>query len=119
MVSGDEAGLGQVVYNLINNAIMYTGEDKRVMVEQQIEGGSVMLSVIDTGKGIPEAEIPLIWDRYYRASHHRRATVGTGLGLAIVKSILEAHKLPFGVESKPGEGSRFWFTLPLYSDKAC
>ena len=115
-VLADETKMNQAVYNLINNAILYTGEDKKVLVRQTEEGDFVTLSVIDTGSGIPSEEIPHIWNRYYRASHHRRAAIGTGLGLSIVQSILETHKLPYGVESELGKGSRFWFKVPIYKD---
>jgi signal transduction histidine kinase len=113
MVLADETKITQVIYNLINNAIMYTGEDKKVLVRQTVENGQATISVIDTGSGIPPEEIPAIWNRYYRANNHRRAAIGTGLGLSIVKSILDMHHLPYGVESKLGEGSRFWFSLPV------
>ena len=112
-VIADETKITQVVYNLINNAIMYTGGDKKVLVRQTVENGMAMISVIDTGSGIPPEEIPEIWNRYYRAKSHRRAAIGTGLGLAIVKSILDMHHLPYGVESKLKDGSRFWFSVPV------
>ena len=115
-VLADETKITQVVYNLINNAIMYTGEDKKVMVRQTVENGHAMISVIDTGSGIPPEEIPRIWDRYYRASSHRRAAIGTGLGLSIVKSILDMHHLPYGVESTLKQGSRFWFSVPVQKE---
>lgn len=69
--------------------------------------------VTDTGRGIPPEEQKQIWERYYKASktQHKRAVVGTGLGLSIVKDILNAHNADFGVNSKVGEGSTFWFEL--------
>jgi signal transduction histidine kinase len=116
VVLADETKITQVIYNLINNAIMYTGMDKKVKVRQTLEKGQATISVIDTGSGIPPEEIPEIWNRYYRAKNHRRAAIGTGLGLSIVKSILDMHHLPYGVESKLGEGSRFWFSVPVRKD---
>lgn len=111
-VIADSTMILQVVYNLINNAINYTGEDKRVSVKQTVENGAVRISVSDTGEGISEEEIPLIWDRYYKIDKvHKRATVGTGLGLSIVKGILEMHNATYGVTSTPGKGSTFWFEL--------
>jgi signal transduction histidine kinase len=69
---------------------------------------------VDSGAGIPPEQIPLIWDRYYKVDKvHRRAMIGTGLGLSIVKQILEAHHTTYGVESKEGAGSTFWFELPV------
>lgn len=118
-VVADQTMILQVVYNLINNAINYTGEDKLVMVRQQVipETGRVRISVTDSGAGIPADQIPLIWDRYYKVDKiHRRAMVGTGLGLSIVKQILEQHHTTYGVESKLGVGSTFWFELDVAKD---
>lgn len=116
VVTADRTMLLQVIYNLINNAVNYTGEDKSVSVVQQLtDGGTrVRVSVTDTGEGIPADRIPYIWDRYYKIDKvHRRAMIGTGLGLSIVKQILENHHATYGVESTPGTGSTFWFELPV------
>jgi signal transduction histidine kinase len=113
-ISADRTMLLQVIYNLINNAINYTGEDKLVRVTQKLsdDGTRVRVSVTDSGEGIAPDQIPLIWDRYYKIDKvHRRAMIGTGLGLSIVKQILEAHRTTYGVESKLGEGSTFWFDM--------
>ncbi|MBR2353821.1 MAG: HAMP domain-containing histidine kinase [Clostridia bacterium] len=116
-VMADRGMILQVIYNLINNAVNYTGEDKYVLVKQSIEGDNVRISISDTGEGISEEQIPMIWDRYYRADKmHKRATVGTGLGLSIVKGILELHQASYGVHSKIGEGSVFWFELKAFRD---
>ncbi|MBQ8309789.1 MAG: HAMP domain-containing histidine kinase [Clostridia bacterium] len=113
-VCADRSMILQVLYNLINNAINYTGEDQRVTVVQNVFEGYVRISVTDTGDGIAEEQIPLIWDRYYKVDRvHRRAVIGTGLGLSIVKEILELHNAAYGVNSKLGEGSTFWFDLPI------
>ena len=72
------------------------------------------IEVLDTGKGIAPEDLPYIWDRYYKVDkNHRRSTVGAGLGLSIVKGVLEAHGAEYGVASTLGEGSDFWFRLPL------
>ena len=114
LVCADRVMILQVVYNLINNAINYTGEGLQVYVRQQIADGKVRLSIADDGEGIPPEQIREIWDRYYRVDkEHKRAVVGTGLGLSIVKGILEAHKASYGVDSALGVGSVFWFELPL------
>lgn len=113
-VFADRGMILQAVYNLVNNAINYTGEDLCVTVKQSIMGDRVRISVKDTGEGIPEDQLALIWDRYYKVDKvHRIAKVGTGLGLSIVKGVLEVHNAAYGVESKLGEGSVFWFELPI------
>lgn len=110
MVLADEKRIGQVVYNLLGNALTYTGEDKTVYVTQSVQNGQVRIAVSDTGKGIPAEELPLIWNRYYRSKEsHRRAVIGSGLGLSIVQSILEKHGAAYGVESAVGKGTTFWF----------
>ena len=117
-IRADRTMILQVIYNLINNAINYTGDDKLVRVVQTLsqDGTRVRVSVMDSGAGIPPEQIPLIWDRYYKIDKvHRRAMVGTGLGLSIVKQVLEAHHTTYGVESKVGAGSTFWFEMPVES----
>jgi signal transduction histidine kinase len=103
-----------VLYNLINNAINYTGNDLCVTVRQTVQNGRVRISVTDTGQGIEPDQIPQIWDRYYKVDKvHRRAMIGTGLGLSIVKGILDLHNASYGVESQVGKGSTFWFELDI------
>lgn len=113
-VFADRSMILQVLYNLINNAINYTGEDLSVIVKQSVHEGRVRISVTDTGEGIEEDLIPQIWDRYYKVDKvHRRAMIGTGLGLSIVKEVLELHNAVYGVESQVGNGSTFWFELDI------
>ena len=113
-VFADRSMILQVLYNLINNAINYTGEDLCVTVKQSIHQGRVRIGVTDTGEGIAKDEIPQIWDRYYKVDKvHRRAMIGTGLGLSIVKGVLELHNAAYGVESQIGCGSTFWFELDI------
>ena len=117
-VRADRVRMMQVVYNLINNAINYSGDVKEIKVEQTVSDGCVRISVSDRGEGIAPENLPDIWDRYYKVDRvHRRATVGTGLGLSIVKGILEAHNARYGVESALGYGSTFWFELPVEENK--
>ena len=113
-IYADEIRVLQVVYNLINNAINYTGDDKKVTVRQEINDDTVKILVIDTGCGISEEDLHLIWDRYYKVDKvHTRAKVGTGLGLSIVKNILKLHNCRFGVSSELGNGSTFWFEFKI------
>lgn len=115
LVCADRGMLLQVVYNLINNAINYTGEDRSVTVIQTVSKGTVRISVADTGEGIAPDQMPLIWERYYKVDKvHRRAMIGTGLGLSIVKEILELHRAAYGVNSTLGNGSVFWFEIPVF-----
>ena len=117
MVTADRNMILQVVYNLVNNALNYTGDDKRVSIDQSVWDNRVRISVIDTGEGIAKEDIPYIWDRYYKVDKvHKRTKVGTGLGLSIVKGILESHGAAYGVESRMGEGSNFWFELETFRD---
>lgn len=113
-VKADSIKISQVIYNLINNAITYTGKDKTVTIVQSIRDDSVKIEIIDTGDGIAEDMLTLIWDRYYKVDKaHKRAAIGTGLGLSIVKTILEMHAARYGVSSTLGQGSIFWFELSL------
>ncbi len=118
-VTADYPKLGQVIYNLVNNAISYTGTDKKVVIRQDVteENGvqTVRISVTDTGMGISPENLEYIWDRYFKENKtHKRAVVGTGLGLSIVKGILQMHHAKFGVETSEDahdHGSTFWFEL--------
>lgn len=113
-VYADEARMEQVIYNLINNAINYCGEDKKVTVKEYLHGGNVRIEVTDKGEGIDVSVLPHIWDRYYKSEKsHKRATVGTGLGLSIVKSVMNKHPGGvYGVITSVGEGSTFYVELP-------
>jgi len=113
-IYGDRTRITQVLYNLINNAITYTGEDKCVTVRQTLSEGFVRIDIIDSGEGIAPENLPYIWERYYKFDkNHKRASIGTGLGLSIVKGIMELHSGRYGVESALSKGSCFWFALPL------
>lgn len=117
-VYADEYKIYQVVYNLINNAINYAGEDKEVVVKQIVHGNIVRLQVTDHGKGIEPDELENIWDRYYKVDkNHKRAVQGSGLGLSIVHNILKLHNAKYGVDSSVGKGSTFWFELKLAKEE--
>ncbi len=110
LITADEAKINQVVFNLISNAVNYTGEDKKVIINVSKSGKKVKFSVTDTGCGIEKDEIKRVWDRYYRASKNLDRK-GSGIGLAIVKNILLAHNADFGIDSEINVGSTFWFEI--------
>lgn len=113
-IRADEYKIYQVIYNFINNAIHYTGDNKKVVVRQLLKPDRVRIEVEDYGEGIKEEDLPYIWERYYKVDKaHKRSVNGSGLGLSIVKNILILHGADYGVKSSPGEGSIFWFELPL------
>ena len=113
-VRADRRRVAQVVHNLVANALRYTPPGGRITLRatERPEGG-VAVEVADTGSGIPSAHLPHLFDRFYRVDPSRtRETGGSGLGLTIAKRIVEAHGGTLSVESEPGRGSRFRFTLP-------
>lgn len=113
LVWADPDRLDQVVRNLVTNAVRHTPAGGQVTVSATPAGQSVQLAVQDTGEGIPPEDLPFIFDRFYRSDKSRaRSSGGAGLGLAIAKSLVEAMGGQINVQSLPGMGSRFWFTLP-------
>lgn len=111
-VVGDRTRLMQVMNNFVDNAVKYAGDGKYIDIKLTRNGKNVRFRCIDHGIGIPSDEIAHVWDKYYRTSaNHERAIEGTGLGLAIVKGILTLHNAKYGVDSKEGKGSDFWFEL--------
>ncbi len=111
-ILADEQKMYQVLYNLVNNAINYTGPDKKVTVIQKVDGNTLRIEVKDTGDGVKQEDIPYVWDRYYKdKTAHKRALQGTGLGLSIVKSVLELHGARYGVSSVQGQGATLWFEI--------
>ncbi|MDY4187582.1 MAG: HAMP domain-containing sensor histidine kinase [Candidatus Borkfalkiaceae bacterium] len=115
----NERQIEQVVYNLIGNSINYTGNDMTVKVSlKKTENHVLLLEIIDSGKGIEPELVDTIWEKYYRFSEtHQRPVKGTGLGLSIVKTILQNHKLRFGVISKKGVGSNFFVEFKDIDDE--
>lgn len=116
-ITADPVKLEQVVYNLINNAVTYVGDDNTVIVRlYRTVHKTVRFEVTDHGDGISPENLALIWDRYYKVSErtktHKRAKMGSGIGLSIVKNILELHGFRYGAESELGKGSTFWFEAP-------
>lgn len=109
-INADSVRIEQVMLNLINNAVTYTGDDGRIFVRLYKDENRVRFEVRDTGDGISAEAIPFIWDKFYKVNtSHKRAVVGTGLGLYIVKNTLEMHGFKYGVDSTEGKGSTFWF----------
>ena len=112
IINADKKKLEQVIYNLINNAINYTGKDNLVTIKVTTTN-NILVEIKDTGKGIKESELPYIWEKYYKnEKKHKRNLIGTGLGLNIVKNILEQHQYKYGVNSKVGKGTTFYFIIP-------
>jgi PAS domain S-box-containing protein len=111
-VSCDRSRALQVLANLMGNALKFTPAGGTVRVEAHTEGGEVRVTVADEGPGIPPEDQPRIFDRYWMGKKG-----GTGLGLAIAKGIVDAHGGRIGVESEPGRGCRFTFSLPLTSSE--
>ena len=118
IVNGDEAKIKQVLSNLITNAVKYCGEDKEIIINIRKTGRKMRCEVIDHGAGIAPDEINHVWERYYKSStHHVRPTEGSGLGLSIVKEILTLHRANYGVNSKLGKGSTFWFEMDIVRER--
>lgn len=114
MVEGDRQQIERVLQNLISNAVKYTPKQGEVFVEAARQNGRALIYVRDTGYGIPEDELPYIFDRYRRVSKHQNKAAGTGLGLAITKALVEAHNGDVSVSSQEGTGSTFTISLPTY-----
>ena len=115
LVKGDVSKISQVLYNLINNAINYTGEDLKVTIEVIEKKNIYRVNITDTGKGIKKEDLKNIWDRYYKnEKNHKRNKIGTGLGLSIVKNILDLHNFNYGVKSEINKGTTFYFDIIKY-----
>jgi two-component system phosphate regulon sensor histidine kinase PhoR len=112
-VRGNEKLLAQVFLNLLDNAIKYTAPGGVITIHASPEDGAVRVDISDTGMGISEKDLPRIFERFYRVDKARsRESGGTGLGLSIVKHIIQAHDGQIRVQSKPGIGSTFSFSIP-------
>ena len=112
MINADKKKIEQVIYNLLNNALNYTGSDKKVIIKVVEDEKDYTIMVIDSGKGIDKKEIGHIFDRYYRSKkNHKRYVYGTGLGLSIVKNILLLHNYEYVVKSTKNKGTTFYFKI--------
>lgn len=116
-VRGDEDRLGQVVVNLVHNAVKFSpeGGEVRVAAHRDPDGTGVTVSVTDHGIGIRKADQPRIFERFYKVDRARLRGGGTGLGLAIARHVVEGHGGRIGVESEEGRGSTFIFTIPTHA----
>ena len=111
-IKADKKRIEQVIYNLLNNAVNYTGEDKKIFINVTDDKKIVLVEIKDTGKGIEKDEIKYIWNKYYHnEKKHKRNAFGTGLGLSIVKTILESHNYKYGVKSTKNKGTTFYFEI--------
>ena len=110
-VNADEVLVSEAIYNLINNAVTHGGEDIKITVKQSVSGNNVRISVSDNGRGIPSEMLDDIWERYQKGMGG-----GAGLGLAIVNTGIKMCGGICGVKSKLGEGSEFWFELPVFEN---
>jgi signal transduction histidine kinase len=117
LITIDPRRIGQVLRNLLDNAVKHTNSGGTIKVTAGLQHDSISISVSDTGEGIPEADLPNIFERFYRVDRSRnRATGGSGLGLTIAKRLVEAHGGTIEVQSEIGKGSRFTFTIPIDHD---
>lgn len=108
--------IGQMVQNLLDNASKYTHRGGEVTINGELENQQIILQFKDNGIGIPQVDLPFIFDKFYRASNANSEVTGTGLGLSIVKSIVENHQGRIWVESSPDEGSVFTVVLPVVQE---
>jgi len=118
-IQADPKGIGEVLNNLITNAVNYSPGGGRVEVTVHRRGDNLEIRISDTGVGIPPEELPKIWDKFYRVKHpETRQVMGTGLGLAITRGIVEAHQGTIDVDSAPGRGTTFRILLPIMTSDA-
>ncbi len=112
IIKADKSKLNQVIYNLVNNALNYTGNNKEVYINvRKKKTGGYLVEIKDTGKGIKDSDINLIWDKYYKNDKkHKRNVVSSGIGLSIVKEIFLLHKYEYGVNTSD-KGTIFYFII--------
>ncbi len=113
-VNADETKIDRAFYNILINAVNYSGDNRLITVLQKTTEDSVIIRIMDSGEGIAEDDLPFIWERYHKIDKiNKREATGTGFGLSIVKRIIELHGGSYGVVSEIGKGSTFWFELKL------
>ncbi len=117
-VLGDEGTLTEALVNIVGNAVKYSRPGSQVLVDASERNGRMVVSVTDSGVGIPAEELPYVFGDFFRGQAARSGEGGAGLGLAITRRIIEAHNGAITAESTPGQGSTFVITLPLLKDSA-
>ena len=117
-MAADKNSVGEVLSNLIDNAIKYSNEGGQVAVSAHAISGFIEVSVVDRGIGMPPSVIPNLFHKFYRSHRSRETVAGTGIGLYISKAIVESHGGTVEVRSTEREGSTFTFTLPIYDTVA-
>jgi PAS domain S-box-containing protein len=116
---GDQRRLEQVLNNLLSNAVKFTFEGGTVQLTAELKGEHLMVTVKDTGVGVPPDDLTRVFQAFHRGGNAtKQAIEGTGLGLSIAKALVEAHQGAIGVESELNKGSMFWFTLPVIEPAA-
>ena len=114
-IAADKSSIGEVITNLVDNAIKYSNNNGQIEVSAELSGKFVAISVTDHGIGIPSSVVEQLFTKFYR-SHRSRASIGgTGIGLFISRAIVESHGGTISVDSTEGEGSIFTFTIPTYA----
>ncbi len=114
VIQGDRDQLDRMLINLLSNAIKFTPDGGRVRVSVGVDGPEVVIKVADTGMGIPEDDLPRIFERFFRSSATQHLAVpGTGLGLSITKAIIDEHGGRISIVSRPGEGTEVTVRLPV------
>jgi len=114
-VFADALRIEQIITNFVNNAIKYAPESNKINILIETVDEMAKVSVIDFGLGIEKGKLPYLFDRYYRVNSNEGHYNGLGLGLYICAEIIKKHNGKIGVTSEIGMGTKFWFTLPLYT----
>jgi PAS domain S-box-containing protein len=117
MVRADREKIKQVLYNLISNAVRYTAKGGKITIRLSCQFPNVLVSIQDTGTGIPEEDLSRVFEKFYRVKSERKKSEGSGLGLSITKEIVQAHKGKIWIESKVGSGTTVFFTLSVNNFK--
>jgi len=112
-ITADIGRIEQVLTNLISNAVKYAEESKEIRINIKKTGAEAKVSVIDKGPGIPSEKIPFLFNRYYQVETDGNRSSGLGIGLYICSEIIKKHNGKIGLDTMPGKGSTFWFTLPV------